>query len=163
MESLHIFYKELPIDEDNTFTANLSEKNEVQEILFKKSKEYAVNGFSINQDRDNLIEVTERNRKKILQELIESLLKEEKKNQHAYRLKFHNSEGYEKVIPLTKKTSAELRPLKFKYYNLQTKEKIEEADFYDYYGHLEKIRFEWVDTSLTFKYTAELSSDKKNN
>ena len=72
--------------------------------------------------------MTERNRKRILQELIESLLKEEKEIEHAYSLKFHNFEGYEKVIPLTKKT-AELPLLKFKYfpllkfkyYSLQTK------------------------------------------
>ena len=49
--------------------------------------------------------MTERNRKRTLQELIESLLKEEKEIEHAYSLKFHNFEGYEKVIPLTKKNS----------------------------------------------------------
>ena len=79
MESAHIFYKELPIDDDNIFTANLSEKNKVQGVLFKKSNKYVVTGFCINQDTDTLIEVTDRNRKKILQELIESLSKEEKK------------------------------------------------------------------------------------
>ena len=42
MELAHIFYKELPIDDDNIFTANLSEKNKVQGILFKKSNKYAV-------------------------------------------------------------------------------------------------------------------------
>ena len=47
MESAHIFYKELPIDDDNIFTA-------------KKSNEYAVTGLSINQDTDTLIEVTTR-------------------------------------------------------------------------------------------------------
>ena len=31
-----------------------------------------------------------------------SLLKEEKKKEHAYSLKFHNFEDYEKVITLTK-------------------------------------------------------------
>ena len=60
MESAHIFYKELPIDDDNIFTANLSEKNKVQGILFKKFNEYAVTGLSINQDTDTLIEVTTR-------------------------------------------------------------------------------------------------------
>ena len=60
MESAHIFYKELLIDDDNIFTANLSEKNKVQGILFKKSNEYAVTGLSINQDTDTLIEVTTR-------------------------------------------------------------------------------------------------------
>ena len=65
--------------------------------------------LSINQDTDNLIEVVDRNRKKILQELIESLLKEENRTNM--------------LIPLTKKTSAEFPPLKFKYYSLQTKKR----------------------------------------
>ena len=38
MELIHIFYKELPIDEDKIFTANILEENEVEEVEFKKSK-----------------------------------------------------------------------------------------------------------------------------
>ena len=64
METAHIFYKELPKGDDNIFTANLSEKSEVQGMLFKKSNEFAVTGLSINQDTFG---VTDRNRKKILQ------------------------------------------------------------------------------------------------
>ena len=83
----------------------------MQNILFRKSSEYAVAGLTISQNTDNLIEVTDRNRKGILQELIENLLKEEKDDEHAYSFKLHNSEGYEKVIPLTKETPTELSPL----------------------------------------------------
>ena len=61
MELTHIFDKELPIDENNIFTANINEKNEVQNILLRKSNEYAVAGLAINQNTDNLIEVTDRN------------------------------------------------------------------------------------------------------
>ena len=43
-------------------------------------------GLPINQDTDNLIEVTDRNRKRIE--------KEEKDVEHAYSFKIHNSEGY---------------------------------------------------------------------
>ena len=50
MEPIHIFYKELPVDENNIFTANIAEENEVEEVRFKKSKEYAVIGLPINQD-----------------------------------------------------------------------------------------------------------------
>ena len=49
MESIHIFYKELPVDENNTFTADITEKNKVESVKFKKSQEYAVIGLSINQ------------------------------------------------------------------------------------------------------------------
>ena len=106
----------------------------MQNILFRKSNEYVVTGLAINQN-------TDWNRKRILQELTENLLKEEKDDKHACSLKLHNSEGYEKVIPLTKKTPTELRLLKFKYYSLQTK-KLEKINFYNHYGHLEKFGFE---------------------
>ena len=42
MEPIHIFYKELLVDENNIFTANIAEKNEVENVKFNKSFEYAV-------------------------------------------------------------------------------------------------------------------------
>ena len=48
MEPIHIVSKELPVDENNIFTANIIEKNEVENVKFKKSLEYAVTGLSIN-------------------------------------------------------------------------------------------------------------------
>ena len=50
MQPIHIFYKELPADENNIFTADIAEKNEVENIKFKKSQEYAMTGLSRNQD-----------------------------------------------------------------------------------------------------------------
>ena len=97
MAPVHIFYKELPIDDDNIFTTNLSEKFEVQGILHKKYNEYAVIGLFINQDTDNLIKVTDRNRKKILQELIESLLKEEKRTNMVIALNFTTPKAMKKL------------------------------------------------------------------
>ena len=42
MEPIHIFYEELPVNENNIFIANLTEKNEVKNVRFKKSLEYSV-------------------------------------------------------------------------------------------------------------------------
>ena len=98
IEPTHIFYKELPIDKNIIFTANISEKDEVQDILFRKSNEYAVTRLAINQNIDNLIEATNRNRKRILKVLIENLLKGEIEEEHAYSLKIYQSEGYEKLF-----------------------------------------------------------------
>ena len=50
MEPIHIFYKDLPVDKNNSFTANITEKNEDDNVRFKKSLEYAVTGLSIKQD-----------------------------------------------------------------------------------------------------------------
>ena len=35
MEPIHIFWKELPVDENNIFTADITEKNEVENVRFK--------------------------------------------------------------------------------------------------------------------------------
>ena len=53
MEPIYIFYRELPLDENNIFTASLTDKNEIEEVRFKKSKEHAITGLSINQDIDS--------------------------------------------------------------------------------------------------------------
>ena len=50
MEPVHIFYKDLPVDKNNVSVAKLAEKNEVEEVKFKMSREYAVTGILINQD-----------------------------------------------------------------------------------------------------------------
>ena len=42
MEFSHVFYKEIPLDEDNIFSANLTKNNEVVQVKFKKSKIYAI-------------------------------------------------------------------------------------------------------------------------
>ena len=50
MELLHVFYKELPVDKDNMFLANLTENNKIEQIKLKQSKIYAISGLSIDQD-----------------------------------------------------------------------------------------------------------------
>ena len=37
MEPVRIFYKEIPADENNIFTADIAEKNEIENVVFKKS------------------------------------------------------------------------------------------------------------------------------
>ena len=71
MEPINIFYKELPVDENNIFTADPAEKNG----KFKKSQEYVVTGLSINQDiGSELVTVTDVNKLNILNNSIENLV-----------------------------------------------------------------------------------------
>ena len=65
MEPVHVFYRELPLNENNIFTAHLPEKNQVEEVKFKKSRGHAVTGLSINQDvESDLVAVTDTEKKK---------------------------------------------------------------------------------------------------
>ena len=50
MDPVHIFFKELEINQDNTFTANISPENEVENVVFNTDKEHAVTGMVIKPD-----------------------------------------------------------------------------------------------------------------
>ena len=79
MELAHIFYKELPINENSIFTANIVEGNEVEKVRFKKSKEYAVTGLSFSQDIDSsLVAVTDTDRQEVINNLIQKRITEKK-------------------------------------------------------------------------------------
>ena len=103
MEPIHIFYKELPVNEENIFIADITEKNEVENVKFKKLFEYAVTGLSINQETDsNLVAVIDTNRQTVLSNLIQKLVKEKKEPD--LDLKIYNEEmTLGKITPFQKK------------------------------------------------------------
>ena len=137
MEPIHIFYRELPLDENNIFTANLAEKNEVEEVRFKKSKEYAITGLSINQDIDSdLVAVADVDKQEAISNLIQKLVKEKKEPD--LDLKIYCEEAFEKIAL---KESSKVPNQKLTYYNTTTK-KQEEVEFCNYFLHLEKFGFE---------------------
>ena len=106
MEPAHIFYKELPIDKYNIFIANIVEENEVEEVRFKKSKEYAVTGLSINQDTDSsLAALTDTDRQEVISSLIQKLMKEKKEPD--FDLRIYNEEAFEEIVPFQKELALE--------------------------------------------------------
>ena len=159
MEPIHIFYKELPVDENNIFTANIAEENEVEEVRFKKSKEYAVIGLPINQDINcSLAAVTDTDRQEAISNFIQKLVKEKKDPD--LDLRIYNEEVFEKIIPFKKKTKSEIPPMQLTFYNTTTKIQ-EEVEFYNYMLHLEKYGLGWEDSSLEFKYLVDCQLIKK--
>ena len=122
MEPIHIFSKELSTDKNNIFTANLAEQNEVVEVKFRKSREYAVTVLSINQDiHSDLVEVTDTDRQEAISNLTQRLSKQ-KKNPDL-DLRMYNEEAFEKIIPSKKKHKSDIRPIKLSFYNMTTKNK----------------------------------------
>ena len=89
---------------------------------------------------------------------IRKLVKE--KREPDLDLKIYCEEAFEKIIPFEKKESSKVPNQKLTYYNTTT-QKQEEFQFYDSFIHLEKFGFEWQDASIEFKYSVELSTDKK--
>ena len=48
MNPSHIYFKEIDIDVDQTFTVNFSKENEFENAVFDKDNEYAITGLKIN-------------------------------------------------------------------------------------------------------------------
>ena len=96
-----MFYKELPTDDNSIFVANLAEQNEIVSIKFKKSREYAITGLSINQDTGSTkVAITDTDRLETLSNLIQRLVKKTEPN---LDLVISNEEILETVTPFRKK------------------------------------------------------------
>lgn len=98
------FYKELLADENNVFTANISEKNEVENVKFRKSQEYGIRSMSIKPDIDNsfLVKVFDESKLKFLSKKIQELVKTKKEPD--LNLKISHSETKDVIIPFQKKS-----------------------------------------------------------
>ena len=122
MEPIHIFYKELPADENYIFTADITEKNEVENVKFKKSLAYAVTGLSINQDIGSaLVTVTDIDWQHYLSNSIQKLVKEKKYLDLDHKIS--NPETKDIIIPFLKKSAADCPPIKLTFYTTSTKQK----------------------------------------
>ena len=88
-------------DENNISTADIKEKNEVENVRFRKSLKYAVTGLSINQDIGSaLVTVTDVDQKKLLSNAIQKILKEKKEPD--LDLKISNPETKDIIISFLK-------------------------------------------------------------
>ena len=72
MDLSHIFYKELPVDDNNIFSANLAENIEIEEVSLKKDQKYIVTGLSINQKTDTDVIIPDLNARNSLSDMIRS-------------------------------------------------------------------------------------------
>ena len=56
---MHIYLKKIDIDQDNTFTANFSKENEIENVIFDKENEYGIIGLNINSilSDENLVKI----------------------------------------------------------------------------------------------------------
>ena len=48
MNPAHIYFKGIDIDQDETFTINVTKENEIENVIFDKDNEYAITGLKIN-------------------------------------------------------------------------------------------------------------------
>ena len=113
MNPAYIYFKEIDIDQNETFTADFSKKNEIENVAFNKENEYGITGLNINSivsDSEILKIENEKEQKKISEE-IQELIKAYKEPD--FTLTVSNTETKAMEIPFVKKMKVIL--LKRKY------------------------------------------------
>ena len=109
MDPVHIFFKELEIDQDNTFTANVSQENEVENVIFNTDKEYAVTGMVIKPDiaDSELVKIEYTKELDRIRKEIQELIKNCKDPD--FTLSISNPETKTLLLPFVKKTNLTYR------------------------------------------------------
>ena len=121
MDPSYIYFKEINIDQDKSFTADFSKENEIEKVLFNKENEYGITGLTINSilaDEKVLnIEIVKE------QERISNEIQELIKKYQEPDLTFFISHPETKTItiPFVKKNKSDLPKLKLTYFNTSSK------------------------------------------
>ena len=124
MDPSYIYFKEIEIEKDNTFTDNFSKENEIEEVIFNKENEeneYGITGLTINsilsdQKLLKIENIKEQNRISLeIQELIK------KYKEPDLTLFISHTETNTVQNPFVKKSESDLPKLKFEYYNTSAK------------------------------------------
>ena len=120
MDINYVFYKELPILDENIFSANLAENNEIEEISYKKYNRHLITGLKVNQKSKTT---------KISDELLSNAI--DTKNV-SFRFVMEMENLFFAAVKFQKKD--DVKKQKFIYNN--EKGEVKTIEFYDYFDHL---------------------------
>ena len=121
MDPSYIYFKEIKIDPNNTFTANFSEENEIENVKFNKENIYGITGLNINADLPDkkILKIeNEKEQDKISRE-IQELIKQNKEPNLTFIISHPETKSIE--IPFVKKNETELPKKKLTFFNTITK------------------------------------------
>ena len=157
MDPSYIYFNEIDINQDNTFTANLSKDNKIEKVVFNKENEYGVRGLNINVDLpdEEILKLDHKKEQEKISQEIQELIKQNKEPNLTFIISHPETKRIE--IPFVKKNETELPKKKLTFFNTITK-KNEDFTFYDYVGHLEKFGYEWNKDG--FKYEIKIKNQK---
>ena len=112
MDPSYIYFKEINIDQDNSFIAEFSKENEMEEVLFNKENEYGVTGLSINSilSDEKILKIENVKEQERISEEIQELIKEYKEPDLTFFIS--QPETNTITIPFVKKNKSDLPKLK---------------------------------------------------
>ena len=157
MNPVHIYCKEIDIDQNHSFTINFAKENEIENILFDGQNEYAVSRMDIKPviKDEKIIKIESKKEQKKISEEIQELIKQNKEPNLTFIISHPETNSIK--IPFVKKNETELPKKKLTFFNTNT-QKNEDFTFYDSVGHLEKFEYEW--SKGVFKYKITIKDNK---
>lgn len=108
MDPSYIYFKEIDIDKDKNFTANFSEENEKESVMFNKGNEYGVTGLNINSvlPDEKILKIENIKEQEKTSEEIKEFIKQNKEPNLTFTISNPQTKAIE--IPLVKKNDSEL-------------------------------------------------------
>ena len=109
MSPVHIYFNEINIDQDQTFTINFTKENEIKNVLFDGQNEYdGVSRMNIKPvlSDEKIIKVENKKEQKKISEEIQELIKQNKEPNLTFIISHPETNSIE--IPFVKKNETEL-------------------------------------------------------
>ena len=108
MNPFHIYFKEMDIDQDQTFTINFTKENEIENVSFDGQNEYGVSRMNIKPmlNNEKIIKIENKKEQKKISEEIQELIKQNKEPNLTFIISHPETNSIE--IPFVKKNETEL-------------------------------------------------------
>ena len=103
MDPSYIYFNEIDINQDNTFTANLLKDNKIEKIVFNKENEYGVSGLNINVDLpdEKILKIDNKKEQEKISQEFQELIKQNKEPNLTFIISPPETKSIE--IPFVKK------------------------------------------------------------
>ena len=117
MNPAHIYFKEIDIDQNDTFSKNFTKENKIENVIFDKDNEYAITRLKINAELPDkkilkIENVEEQNR---VSGEIQEIIKNYKEPDLTLFMSHPEAKTIE--IPFVKKNESDLPKIKLTYFN----------------------------------------------
>ena len=148
MNPAHIYFKEIDIDQNDTFSKNCTKANKIENVIFDKGNEYAITGLKINAELPDkkilkIENVEEQNR---VSGEIQEIIKNYKEPDLTLFMSHPETKTIE--IPFVKKNESDLPKIKLTYFNSTATKKMRTFSYIILSGILKSLALTGIKTVL---------------
>ena len=121
MNTSHIYFKEIDIDHDQTFTVKFSKENKIENVVFDKDNEYVITGLKISVELPdkNILKIENVEEQNRVSGEIQEIIKNYKEPDLTLFMSHPETKTIE--IPFVKNNKADLPKIKLTYFTTTTK------------------------------------------